>query len=101
VDVTLVIRPYVEATDRAFVFDSWSKRQYYLLKAPRPPRRPFMAEIGKSIQACPEIRVAAMADDLEQIIGYAAFLHQQPVFVYVKRGYRGVGIEEALCQRKK
>lgn len=104
----VIIRPYNSETDQALIHSSMPRGIYYGgLKKPDQAKSDWFADCHKYVKFLLEdkdsiIRIACLANNHDQIIGYALMTKQlegqRIEFVYVKDHYRREGIGRFLCR---
>lgn len=100
-DLKVILRAYNPETDSAFILDSWSKRLFHG-KKPRPPKSWFREFFNhaKAVLENAKVYVACTEDAPDTITGYSIVKDNILHFVYVKIGYRRVGIGTLLVSNK-
>lgn len=99
--VRIILRPGVKE-DANFVFATWLKGYYYGSKATKTiSKTSFMMEYHKVIEnilskPSTQVAVAALKDDPDVIIGYSVFDGPVLHWVFVKDGWRKMGIAASL-----
>lgn len=97
----ILIRKFNPDTDSGFIFSTLPKGVFHagVSSIPNSGRDAFFARIYeylKVILAKAEIRVASSREDPDLIIGYLILSGNQLEWVFVKKGYRNLGIASLM-----
>jgi len=100
----IVTRDYESSTDAPFVFATWRNCLWYDTHTSEDPPNPtFYRVVTRKINLLlreppTEVRIACLADDSNQMVGFAALSYSTLEFVYVKLDYRNQGIATLLTK---
>ena len=101
-EVSIVIRDFRPIEDQAFIYASWRNAAYYgALERLDDAQAFFKAQnvLIRDILKTATVRIAALQDAPEVILGYSVSTGTNLEFIYVKIEFRMRGISKILCPK--
>lgn len=102
-NLSVILRPFRPEVDLPMIYSTWRNACFY--GSPKPIQiadKVFFrlkTEEIKDILKVAQVRMAAIEDEPDHIIGYSVHRKDHLFFIYVKKDYRGKGIGSLLMPK--